>query len=320
MIGFSSAFAQKLDAMLDYREACGFKRDKHLRNLLRFDTFCRENYPDVSMLDHETVHRWIESETARGYGILGKSTSIRQFGKYLNAVGEKAYILPEKFSYQDKRKAPHILTDAELTALFAAVDRLPPDDAEPYTAEIAPVLFRLIYTCGLRPNEGREILHENVNHNTGEVLITHTKSNRERIVVMSDDMLDMCRRYDLRRSIFCEDNPYYFPSHNGGAITSSWQYKMLNTAWFSVACSPQNPAPRPIRVYALRHRFASACLNRWLDNGDNIMSLLPYLRAFMGHGDISETAYYVHLLPERLVKSAGIDWAKLNALLPEVDA
>ena len=31
------------------------------------------------------------------------------------------------------------------------------------------------------------------------------------------------------------------------------------------------------------------------------------------------TAYYIHLLPERLVKSAGIDWEAMNRLIPRVE-
>jgi hypothetical protein len=37
----------------------------------------------------------------------------------------------------------------------------------------------------------------------------------------------------------------------------------------------------------------------------------------MGHEDLGETAYYIHILPENLVKSAGVDWDSLNSLLPE---
>jgi len=316
---FASAFADKLDAMLEYRVACGFKKDSHLRNLLKFDAFCFEHFQDASALNHEIVHSWLDNETKLGYGFNGIAGSIRQFGKYLNAIGEDAYVLPEKFGHHVNRLIPYILTDTELSALFASIDKLPTDNAEPFLAEIAPVLFRLIYTCGLRPNEGREILHSNINHDTGEVLIDHTKRNKERIVVMSDEMLAMCREYDFRRGVFSKGNPYYFPSNSGSAFTAPKLYKILNTAWFNAACSPQNPIPRPIRVYDLRHRFASACLNRWLDNGENLMAMLPYLRSFMGHSNLSETAYYIHLLPENLVKSAGIDWVKLNALLPEVD-
>ena len=36
----------------------------------------------------------------------------------------------------------------------------------------------------------------------------------------------------------------------------------------------------------------------------------------MGHNTITETAYYIHILPENLVKSSAIDWNKLNAVVP----
>jgi len=38
----------------------------------------------------------------------------------------------------------------------------------------------------------------------------------------------------------------------------------------------------------------------------------------MGHSSLSETAHYIHLLPENLVKSAGIDWASFDEMIPEV--
>ena len=75
----------------------------------------------------------------------------------------------------------------------------------------------------------------------------------------------------------------------------------------------------PVGIYDLRHRFASAALGRWLDNGENLFNRLPYLRAYMGHKELSATVYYIHLLPENLVKSAGIDWDSLRQMIPEVE-
>ena len=74
-----------------------------------------------------------------------------------------------------------------------------------------------------------------------------------------------------------------------------------------------------VRIYDLRHRFASARLNQWLDNGEDLFSKLPYLRTYMGHTNLSSTVYYIHLLPENLVKSAGIDWNFLRQMIPEVE-
>jgi integrase len=77
-----------------------------------------------------------------------------------------------------------------MSALFTAIDTLPTFRDEPFLHQIAPALFRLTYTCGLRPNESRELLRENINFDTGEILITHTKCAKERIVVMSDDIAE----------------------------------------------------------------------------------------------------------------------------------
>jgi len=251
--------------------------------------------------------------------ITARAMAIRQFGKYLHAVGEDAYVLPDKFSPSRRTKPPYIFTDDELTSLFGAIDKLPSRKNEPYFAEIAPVLLRLTYTCGLRPNEGWELLCENINLNSGEILITDTKRNKERIVVMSDDMLLLCRKYDLRRSIFGGGSPYFFPAHNGGAYTSNAVAAAFNKAWKSVSCAYRNPAKSTIRVYDLRHRFASACLIRWLDSGESLMAMLPYLRAYMGHDRMDETAYYIHILPENLIKSSAIDWNAFNSMFPEVE-
>jgi integrase len=302
-----------------YRKARGFKEETHLRNLIRFDKFCAEHYPQTDELTSEIVYAWLDTETAvNAWALPERATTIRQFGVYLNAVDEEAYVLPDKFATNRSSFVPFILTDNELSALFKAIDNLPNRKSEPFLNVIAPVLFRLIYTCGLRPNEGRCLLSENINLDTGEIAIINTKHNKDRIVVMSDDMRKMCRKYNAQRGIFGAQSPYFFPAQNGEAFKDSKIYAAFNKAWVTATCSPQNPIPRRIRVYDLRHRFASACLNRWLDEGRNLMTMLPYLREYMGHDKMNETAYYIHILPEHLVKSPAIDWKKFNDMFSGV--
>ena len=57
------------------------------------------------------------------------------------------------------------------------------------------------------------------------------------------------------------------------------------------------PASTP---YTLRHNYATRTLMRWVEEGKDIEAWLPYLAAYMGHQKYSSTAWYVHLLPERL--------------------
>lgn len=240
-------------------------------------------------------------------------------GLYLSAVDEKAFVLTEKFCTSRNRNIPYNFTDAELAALFSAIDTLPAGRVEPFFNEIAPVLFRLTYTCGLRPNEVRELLDENVDLKSGRVTITNTKKHKDRIIVMSDDMQKLCRQYGPKRAIFAGSNPYFFPSNSGGAFRSEQLQAALTKAWTNAVCSKDCPFPPRIRVYDLRHRMASACLNNWLDEGKDLLSMLPYLRAYMGHGSLNETAYYIHILPENLLKSPAINWDAFNSMFPEVN-
>lgn len=303
--------------MFEFRTARGFKPETHQSQLLRFDRFCVMQDHSVPELTQDLVLDWLDSPAVLN-NLSGNAMAIRQFGKYLAAIGEDAYVLPDKFAPHKSRHTPYIFTDGELTALFAEIDKLPPTDDEPFLNKIAPALFRLIYTCGLRPNEGRELLRENVNFKTGEILIAHTKQNKERIVVMSDDMLSFAKTYNLHRGIFDGGSQYFFPARDGGALTSSRVYAAFNRAWSNATRTSGNSRYHPVRIYDLRHRFASACLNRWLDEGENLTAMMPYLRTYMGHSTLSETAYYIHILPENLVKSPGIDWDALNSILPEV--
>lgn len=318
---FFSAFAPKIEAMLEFRIARGFKNRNHLGNLYHFDNFCANHYPKSAKLTAEIVYDWLDKQAILSPNMLtSRASTIRQFGLYLSAIDDEAFVLTEKFCTNRNLNIPYNFTDDELAALFAEIDKMPAVKGEPHLNEIAPTLFRLTYTCGLRPNEVRDLLHENVDLKTGVVTILNTKKNKDRIVVMSDDMLKMCRRYDRKRAIIANGNPYFFPSYGGGAFKSDRLQAALTKAWTTAMCTDNSPFPPRIRVYDLRHRMASACLNRWLDEGKDLMAMLPYLRAFMGHESLSETAYYIHILPENLMKSRAVDWDAFNAMFPEVIA
>jgi integrase len=299
--------------MLEYRVALGLSESTLKRELGLFDRYCTANYPDCDILTKELVFDWLNSKPENKQNVsIGNASAIRQLAEYLLAIDQNAYILPHGFYPVKSNFTAYIFTDAELTALFESIDALP-HKTNSSECTIAPVLFRLIYTCGLRPNEGRELLRENVNLNNGEVYVTNTKKKKDRLVVMSDDMLALCKQYVTQK---LPESEYFFPRSDGNCYTSAQQDKLFQKCW-AKSHPGINDLPA-VRTYDLRHRFASARLNRWLDEGANLNNKLAYLRAYMGHKELSETAYYIHILPENLIESAGVDWSALNAILPEV--
>ena len=148
MHNFTSVFGERIITMLDFRESCGFRRDTHLARFIRFDRYCAEQFPEISELTCQLVHAWLDKETKTHHNLKGSASAIRGFGKYLAAVGEQAYILMDKLSPGKAKFAPYIFTDSEISKLFVAIDKMPECSDEPFLTEIAPVLLRLIYTCG----------------------------------------------------------------------------------------------------------------------------------------------------------------------------
>lgn len=320
MSKFASRFSIVMEDVLRYRETLGHSRKVYQQHLLHLDKFLLLSFPNEECLTKEIVLKWMERRTTESANSLKlRASIIRYFGNYINSIGGTAYIFPENFTPPKQAFNPHIFVDAELKNLFSAIDKIEGTASEPLKPYLLPVIFRLIYTCGLRPNEGRELERRRINFDTGEIIITKTKHHKERIVVMSDETLALCKRYDIVRSIMFPDSPYFFPAPGGGTYDSRVLAKEFQKAW-SIA----NPAIRTeqlpsVRIYDLRHQFASAILNQWLDKGQNLYTMLPYLSAYMGHSALSATAYYIHLLPENLLKSSGVDWDRLTRLIPEVD-
>jgi len=317
MSSFRSSLAYDINALLDYREALGYSRKSQATSFKNLDAFMANTYPEISTLTKEAVLEWLEEYPGE---ISKKSSAVRLLGKFMQATGKDSYVLYDSYAKSSAIKQPaYIFTDDELSALFLAVDKTKPSKKEPFLNEILPILYRLIYTCGLRPNEGRELMCKNVNLKTGEILITNTKHKKERLVVMSKDVLAMCRSYNKIRKIFARGNEYFFPSFDSKGCFTNYQIGWyLRDAWHRANPAIAKENLPNIRVYDLRHRFASATLIRWLDSGQPLRSKLAYLRAYMGHNKLSDTAYYIHLLPENLAKSAGIDWNGLDEMIPEV--
>jgi len=310
-----------MTAFLDYRSALGYSRENYRQALQNLDKFIAEEYPDAEELSGEIVSGWVDIQI----GNRGTKTScVRLFGEYLNSVGQTAYVLPrncisrKKYAGGGKSEAAYIFTDDELRRLFDAIKDIPDNRYEPMLREIFPVMMRLTYTCGLRPNESRVLKYENINFNTGTIFIADTKYGKERIIVMSPDMLACAKEYRAKREHFSRRSEYFFPKWDGGAFESRDVEAYFFECWLRANPNVHRSELPRARVYDLRHRFATSAIIRWISNGAELGAKLTYLQAFMGHETINETLYYVHFLPEHLVKSSGVDWNEFSEIVPEV--
>lgn len=306
---------ESIREMLEYKESLGYSRKTYESYLKDFQRYFMESCHDT--FTESTVLPWCKKrDTETPEGFRRRITPLRELSKYLYAMGYAGYIVPTDIFPAIHRETPYIFTDRELIRLFAESDREPYCKVSPCRHLIIPVIYRLIYFCGLRPNEGRELKRSDFCHEDRTLFIRKNKSHRERLIPVSDDVAGMCRDYMNKSMQVYPDTEYMFPSPTGEPYQKRWLADTFRRLW-----DASNPEKRhvKVRVYLLRHRYATAVYAKWLDEGADLNARLPYLSAYMGHAGFEDTAYYIHLLPERLLPSARIDWGRLDAMIPEVE-
>jgi integrase len=315
--GFISDLGDYVGEFLDFKHKMGHPYVNSLAVLKDFDRFCAHNFRDTSCLNKEMCLAWAQIRpTEKNSGFISRITPVRQLGKFLNGMGIKAYVLPDSFHGNVSPYVPHIFTEDELKLFFMAVDRLEPYYQSVARHLVAPVLFRLLYCCGLRPFEVRLLEIDDVNLDTGRALIRQSKGNKDRIVMITGELLETCRIYRARVKFIFPGSVSFFPNHKG-RFYSAEQLRYLFELCWSKAGIESYELPKP-RVYDFRHTYATYRLYRWMEEGRDIAAWLPYLSTFLGHQNYSSTAYYIHLVPGAIQKMSCIDMSRFEYLIPEV--
>jgi len=191
---YKGPFKEHIQNHVDLKQAIGYKFHAEADHLRRFDTFTLEKYPKASVLTKEIVLDWckkIDYEARANQ--LSRTSIIRQFGKYLDSIGVQAYIIPKGYYPKEKQYIPYIYTVDELRKFFAETDKCHYCCKCPYRHLIMPVLFRMIYTCGLRVSEARLLTVNDVDLENGVLSIHHSKKDNSRLVPMSASLIRCCR-------------------------------------------------------------------------------------------------------------------------------
>ena len=318
---YASGLGEYIERFVEQKRALGFPYSDSERIAGNFDRYCAEHFPLEKTITEEMGLGWATLRESEGKKSLCTRVGVvRELAKFLRREGEDAYLIPTDLGKTpSSRYQPHIFTNSELKRIFEAADHLPLNMHDPTCSLVAPVLFRLLYTCGLRPIEGRLILRKNMDLERGTLLIPESKGHKDRIVVLSDSMTELCQRYDVVMRGMKPDCEYFFPANR--KLPAFCHHWVSNTLWrcWEMAGIGEYSGNKP-RPYDFRHTFATKILYRWLKEGRNLDNCLPYLSAYMGHAHFEHTAYYIHLVPEYFPQMANMDLGRFADLLPEVES
>ena len=294
MSTFTSNFAPHIEAMLEWRTSLGHSL-RDMRNAMTgFDRFCASHHPGETVLTRELATAWCR-DTATGTWGAYRSRAVREFGKYLQLAGVDGFIVPSAWIASPVRGLPHMFTDEELAAFFRAADSIGAEYRSPFREYTIPVIFRLILGAGLRPPEARRLRRRDVDAEDAMVMIERSKRNKDRRVPVTGDLAGLLARFDHLADLRRPDREWFFEDQHGRQYSPAWLI-----AGYHRCCELAGGIAPASTPYTLRHNYATRTLMRWVEEGKDIEAWLPYLAAYMGHQKYSSTAWYVHLLPERL--------------------
>ncbi|MDD3797109.1 MAG: tyrosine-type recombinase/integrase [Lachnospiraceae bacterium] len=315
---FQSNLGADIEAFILQKRAAGYPYLTSSMVLGYFDRMVAEVFPQSLILSKKICDTWIEEcSKLHQNTLLRRVTPVRQLGKYLAGTGKTAYIIPGGIPHKQIRYDAHIFTETELKAFFASIDRCLKSSYAPYRCYVIPVIFRLLYTCGLRSSEARLLNVKDVDLTTGRILIRRSKGWEARMIYVSEDMLELLRRYDDIIGKYLSNREAFFPNQKGDYYHKSTLDVWFHEFWDRLPEASITKGNKP-RVHDLRHSYCVYRLNQWVRENADLNALYPYLSEFVGHSNFADTDYYLTLAepfyPEFEARMREVN----TAILPEV--
>ena len=147
-------------------------------------------------------------------------------------------------------------------------------------------MIRLIYACGLRVSEAINIKISDINFKEGTIKIINSKNHVSRLIPISESMktclINYINKINHSQELLFVNSRFHKISKSS---LEKYYKKILKKA--NLNCNAH--------IHDLRHVFANKALNQMIEKGYPEYVAIVYLCKYLGHKNINETIYYLHL-------------------------
>jgi integrase/recombinase XerD len=177
---------------------------------------------------------------------------------------------------QKQKKLPVILSKQEVWRMLT-------------TAKLLKhrILIGLIYGCGLRCMEVRNIRLKDLQFDRKQLHIVQSKGNKDRYVPLSEHLIRGLQKYIA--SELPKDFLFY------GQTGAADSYSQRGVQWVITSIAKQAGITKEVHTHTLRHCYAT----HLLEDGINIVTL----KDLLGHQSIETTMEYLHVCQLEHLKS-----------------
>lgn len=179
-----------------------------------------------------------------------------------------------------QKKLPIILDAEEQKALIKQPNK------RYITGERNKLMISFMLAAGTRLSETINLKWKHINLNTGKINIIDGKGGKDRIVYISNFIIDSLRTWRERQSKEIGEVQNIFTTTKGDPLDARYIQRMIKR-YSAKAQIEKNVSP-----HTLRHTFATDLYK----NSKNIV----LVQKALGHSDISTTMIYTHIVDDEL--------------------
>lgn len=310
---FKSIFKKELNYFIKYKRSLGLKYENEIFRLKYVDNILDKLKLKSKIITKETFYKLTERNNMQGENYARQYGVTKDFCKYLISNEYKnIYYEDKKFNVINNYK-PVIFTNEEILLLFQTMDEYKTQYKGKKYYQLYYcycILFRLLYSCGLRISEVIKVTINDINFDESTINIIDSKRHISRLIVFSNSMKKCLEDYI---DLFDIADGLLFKNSRNEKISCKSLRKYYKTL---LKLSNLN---NNAHIHDLRHCFANNALNQMLEKGYDENVVIVYLYKYMGHKTITETEYYLHFTVSNKKKLIDINNTFSRSLYEGVD-
>jgi integrase/recombinase XerD len=171
-----------------------------------------------------------------------------------------------------EKKLPNVLSKSEVKLILDSCENLK-----------HRTVLSLVYACGLRRGEILKLKPSDINSSRNLLIIRNAKGKKDRVVTMSDKIIDLLREY---YKVYKPKRWLFEGINEGDQYTASSIQKVLKRSVLKAGIR------KPVSLHWLRHSYATHLLESGVD--------LRFIQELLGHNSSRTTEIYTHVSTKNL--------------------
>lgn len=290
-----------------YKKSLGYKYD-NINSFKKLDKTLALN--GITNLDNTKIIFDFLVTNEKNYKIKKSNYHLlSQLYNFMDLIGYKnLYFKNLYFENNNSNFKPTILTKKQIKIFFNNLDNYCLQLSYPENY-IYPVIFRLLYSSGLRISEALNLKTSDLSLKNRHIFISESKEGISRELPLSDSMFKVLEDYTKLIPI---SNNIYLVEINNKKIS----YNIIKNKFDKIL----ENSKFHFRIHDLRHTMAITTFNNLFDKGYDEKWILYYLHFYLGHSKYKSTEKYLRYTDKRYKKLIKLISAKYPNIYPEMES